>query len=225
MIKLILRWPGKSILVLFLAFAAIPLNSQTSSQEEYPQFLFPDFSSGTMKMKNGKTRDVLLNYNTITEKMVYRQGENFYDMITIDIDTVFVEQRKFIPSGKFFYELLVDSSVALFIQHKGKLIPRGAPAAYGGTSQVSSSTYLSSVSLSGAQINLKLPDFYIVQPEPVFWIRNGSDMLSFFNKKQFMEIFTGHEQELNKFIKKNRIKFDSISDMVRLTRFTNELIK
>lgn len=215
---------GKSILVLFLAFAT-PLNSQTSTQEEYPQFLFPDFSMGTMKMKNGNTRDFLLNYNIITEKMVYRQGENFYDMITIDVDTVFVRQRKFIPSGKFFYELLLDSSVSLLIQHKGKLTPRGAPAAYGGTSQISSSTYLSSVNLTGGQANLKLPDFYIVQPEPVFWIRNGSDMLSFLNKKQFMEIFTGHEKELNNFIRKNRIKFDNISDMVKLTRYVIELIK
>lgn len=223
MMKLKLNWYSKSILILFLAFA-IPLNSQTGPQE-YPQFLFPDFSMGTMKMKNGKTKDFLLNYNIVTEKMVYRQGENFYDMITIDVDTIFVKQRRFIPSGKFFYELLLDSSVALFIQNKGKLVPRGAPAAYGGTSQVSSSTYLSSVNLSGAQVNLKLPDFYIVQPESVFWIRIKSDMLSFLNKKQFMEIFAGHEQELNKFIKGNRIKFDNISDMIKLARFTNKLIK
>jgi len=201
----------------------INTGAQENSDGSTPQYLFPDFTTGTVIMKNGRQQKLAINYNTITEKMVYLQNNNFFDMISINtIDTVVIMQSRFVPSGKVFFEVLYDGPVAFFIQHKGKLLPPPAPAAYGGTSQVSSSKYLNSVELSSGRYNLELPEDFKVQAEPVFWLRRDSAMASFLGEKQLLKLFPGNDQDIRKFIKQYHIKFDRLSDVVHLARFINE---
>jgi hypothetical protein len=64
-----------------------------------------------------------------------------------------------------------------------------------------------------------------VHPEPVFWIKNGEDFQNFISEKQYLKFFPGKEPELKKFIKQNRIKFDRIPDLIRLVKYTGEIIK
>jgi hypothetical protein len=214
------------VFMTFMLFASDILNAQSNADGDMPQFLFPDFPAGTVKMKNGNKQKLPLNYNTITEKMVYRQNGTLYDMIGIDmVDTIYIKESKFIPSGKYFVEVLHEGPVTLFIQHKGSLLSPGAPAAYGGTSQVSNSKYLTSIGLSGQYYNLKLPQDFTVQPSPVFWIRNNSGMHDFLNEKQFLKIFPENQQDLKKFIKQNKLKFERITDMKKLAEYCNELIE
>lgn len=199
--------------------------SQTKPDGSSPQFLFPEFVRGEVRMKNGKSQFALLNYNTVSEKMVYMQDEKIYDIIETDrIDTVYILRSRFIPSGTIFYEVAVKDTITLFIQHKGDLIPPGKPAAYGGTSQVSSSTYMSSVQLSSGHYNLKLPEDYDVQLQPVFRIKYKGSFSVFNNEKQFIKIFPDQADELKRYIRQSKIKFDSIQDVVDLVVFCNRQV-
>ena len=47
------------------------------------------------------------------------------------IDTVYIQNRKFIPEGKVFYEVATNTPVALFIQHKSDIIPPGNNTGFG----------------------------------------------------------------------------------------------
>jgi hypothetical protein len=171
------------ILILILS---LPLKSQTTSDGSSPQFLFPDFTTGKVKMKNGSSQSIVLNYNTVSEKMVYEKDDKLYDMISTELmDTVFVQNSKFVPVGQVFYEVLLEAPVSLFVQHKGDLLPPGAPAGYGGTSD--------------------------------------NNKYSFINEKQFLKIFPGKEGDLKQFIKQNRIKFNKLSNLIRLVEHCNEL--
>jgi hypothetical protein len=211
------------ILILILS---LPLKSQTSPDGSSPQFLFPDFTMGKVKMKNGNSQSIVLNYNTVSEKMVYEKDGNLYDMVNTEMmDTVFVQNSKFVPVGKVFYEVLLVAPISLFVQHKGELLSPGAPAGYGGTSQVSNTKLLSSIELSSGYYNLKLPADYIVKTDPVYWIRKDNIMYSFINEKQFLKIFPDKEGELKQFIKQNRIKFNKLSNLVSLVEHCNELIR
>jgi hypothetical protein len=217
---------GKAILMLLILEYSLPLCSQTSSSDPSPQYLFPDFSSGTVKMKNGKSQTTLLDYNTVTEKMVYEKEGKYYDLVNLEmVDTIFLKNSKFVPAGKVFYEVLLNASIALFVQHKGELLSPGMPAAYGGTSQVSNTKYASSVQLSGGYYNLKLPAEYTVKVDPVYWIRKDNNMYSFMNERQFIKIFPDKEKELKQYIKQNHIKFDILTNIVKLTEHINELYR
>jgi hypothetical protein len=187
-----------------------------------PQFLFPEFVKGEVVLKNGQQQNALVNYNTVSEKMTYMQGEKIYDMIeTEKIDTVIIYNSKFIPAGEIFHEILVAGEMPLFVQHKGTLLAPGKPVGYGGTSQVASSTYLSSVGLSSGYYNLELPSDFEVKLSPVFWIRKDGSLVSFISEKQFLKLFPEKAAELKKHIKQFRVKFDRIPDVMRLVQFMN----
>ena len=208
---------GKTIIMVIILSFSLPLKSQTTSDGSSPQFLFSGFTIGQVKMKNGRSQTTMFNYNTVSEKMVYEKDGNLYDMVNLEmIDTVFLQNSKFVPVGKVFHEVLLIAPISLFVQHKGELLHAGTPAAYGGTSQVSSTKLMSSVELSSGYYNLKLPADYIVKADPVYWIRKDNNMYSFINERQFLKIFPGKEGELKQFIKQNRIKFDNLSNLVRL---------
>ena len=216
----------KLIILFFSSIFYSPLNAQTTHDGSTAQFLFPDFSLGKVRMKNGNIQSTMLNYNMVSEKMVFEKGGNLYDMVNIEmIDTVFVQESKFVPVGKVFYEVLLIAPISLFIQHKGELLPPGAPAGYGGTSQVSNSKNLTSVNLSMGYYNLKLPQDYTVKVDLIYWIRKDNIMFSYTNERQFIKIFPERVKEIKEFIKKQKIKFDMLKDQIRLTEHCNEMIR
>ena len=210
--------------LLALGLFSFNVGAQANSDGSSPQFLFPEFIKGEVKMLNGRSQFAILNYNTVSEKMVYKQDDKIYDMIGIEnIDTIFIYKSMFIPVGKLFHEVLVKDSMSLFVQHKGVLLPPGKPVGFGGTSQVSSSTYLSSVQLSSGYYNLALPADYEVKVDPVYWVRKDGRMMSYISEKQFLRLFPEEEADLKKFIKQNKIRFDRIPDMVKVAEYYNEI--
>lgn len=203
------------------------LAAQSNSDGSNPQYLFPEFNNSTVLMKNGTSQNARMNYNIVTEKMVYEKDGKLYDLINPEtIDTIYILNRKFIPRGKIFYEVILKGTpLTLFIQQKGTLLSAGTPAGYGGTSQVSATKSLSSVELSGGRYNLALPSDFIVNPSPVYWIRKENEMSSFLTEKQFLKIFPDKDKELKSFIKENRLKISNPDQLAKLVSYCNDIMK
>jgi hypothetical protein len=124
--------------------------AQTNSDGSAPQFLFGEFSPAKVIMKNGTRSGALMNYNMVTEKMVYSKNDQLYDMINTElVDTIYLNNSTFVPVGRIFHEVLAEGRLSFYVQHKANLMSAGAPAGYGGTSQVSNTKTLTSVELSG----------------------------------------------------------------------------
>jgi hypothetical protein len=65
------------------------LYAQTEESNVMAQFLFPEFSKGIVKMKAGAPISAVMNYNTLTEKVVFEQKGNYLDMINNgNVDTL-----------------------------------------------------------------------------------------------------------------------------------------
>jgi len=209
--------------ICFIIFI-LPVKAQTTPDGSAPQFLFPEFSMSKVRMKNGNIQNIRLNYNTVSEKMVYQKDDNLYDVVNTEmIDTVFIQESKFVPAGKVFYEILLAAPISVFVQYQGKLIPPGTAAGYGGTSQVSNTKNLSSVSLSSGYYNLKLPADYTIRLDQVYWIRKDNNMFTYTTERQFLKLFPDKEAELKQFIKKYHINFDKLPDQIRLAERLNDL--
>lgn len=216
------------VIISFLCVMILPFagHGQTRPDGTSPQFLNPGFTQSNVRFKNGQIKSVILNYNIVSEKMVYQTGKDLFDMTNTElIDTVYLQKSKFIPAGTVFYEVLLVAPVSLFVQHKGTVESPGAPAGYGGTSQVSNTKQLSGVELAQGYFNLELPSDYTVKADPVYWIRKDNTMSSYVVERQFLKIFPDKEKELKQYIKQNRIKFGKLTDMVKLVRYCNEIIK
>ncbi len=214
----------KYILAISIALIPASLICQTTSEGSMPQYYFQDFTAAKVIMKNGQVQTPNLNYNTVTEKMVFIRDGKYYDIANPEmVDTVIIRDVKFVPVGDAFYEVLIGTEPALLLQYKGEVLPAGKPVGYGGTSQLAASTYLSSVDLSGGRYNLPLPSDYIVKIEPKYWIRKDDGMVSFINEKQFLGLFPEKSDQLRDFIKKNRIKIDRNEHVIKLVNYCNSL--
>jgi hypothetical protein len=214
-----------TILLLLAITLSETIKSQESSEISSSQFLYPDFKMSKIRMKSGQDQMVPLNYNTLSEKIVYPKGSDLLDLVNTDmVDTVFLQNSRFVPADKSFYEVMLVAPVSLFIQHKGKLIPPGTPAAYGGTSQTSSTSVKSSIITPQGYYNLKLPEDYTVRQDDIYWIRKGGKYYSFVNERQFLKLIPNEVPDIKQFIKLNNIKFGNIPDIVKLLKYYNQIV-
>jgi hypothetical protein len=212
--------------LLICVILVLPVDGQTRPDGSAPQFLYPEFTKSKVRMKNGQMQNIMLNYNTVSEKMVFQKDEKLYDMANPEmVDTVFLQDSRFVPVGKVFYRIVLVAPVAFYAQYKGELQPPGTPAGYGGTSQVSNTKNMSSVQLSSGYYNLDLPADYTVKTNITYWYSKDGNMLSFVNERQFLKLNPDKETELKQFIKQNKIKFDKHPDMVKLAGYYNQLIQ
>ena len=210
--------------IIFYPF--ILLTGQTESSNPLPQFLFPVFSKSTVIMKAGNEYTADFNYNIVDEEMIFaRSNQYLVPEKPGDIDTIIIDNRRFVPVEKAFYEVLVKGVVTMYIQHKGRYSSVGTPTAYGLTSQTNASTNVTTVR-SGTQFRtLDVPDNVTVSKASVNWVKINDVMNKFTSERQFLKILPGKENELKEFIKKSDIDFDSREDLIKLGNFCNEIVK
>jgi hypothetical protein len=217
-------------LLLVSAFVLLIFSDQIRAQDSEiknpGQFLYPEFLKGIVAQKTGKDIALMLNYNIVTEKMVFLQKGEIYDMVNYEwVDTVYLAGQKFIPVAKVFYEVGVEAPVSMFIQHKGKVQLPPKPAAYGGTSEVSSSTYINNMQLGNLVYMLKNESNLIIKPENVYWIRYKDKLSVFLNEKQLAAILPDYKTQIRQFVKDNKLKFDRTEDVTNLFVYLNTLIR
>jgi hypothetical protein len=215
-----------SILASALLSVTVAIQGQTVTKHDPDQFLFPDFTRSKIAMKAGNDLSLILNYNVVTEKMVFLQKGDVYDMIGYGgVDTVYICGLKFIPSGGFFFQVAIETPVTLFIRHKGKVIPPPRPAAYGGTSEVSSSTYINNLRLTSSGETFRMPDDpnIAVKYETVYRLKTDDQVLDFASSKQLLKIIPDFKSELRQYIKKEKTEFNNPEEVVKLIQFYSSL--
>jgi len=218
--------PTRFLLLTWILPLTIPgyLFSQTTKEEPKPQYLFTDFTVSRVKMKNNSIITDLMNYNIVTEKMVFVKNDKYFNLTNYQmIDSIYLNGYVFVPVGKVFYEVLVSGSVSLYIQHKGDLLPPGKPAGYGGTSQTSASSSLSSISTSAGQYNLSIPSDYTVRVANTYWIRKDNEWFDFSNEKQFLKLFPEKSAQLKSFIKENHLKIGNPEHLKKIVAYSKNL--
>lgn len=217
----------RAMVSLTLLSLMIPVAAQDiDTLQNLPNLLFPKFAKGIVKLKTGQSYTAVLNYELVEQDMVFLQRKL---TIVLDepklVDTIFLNNKVFIPFEKGFYELAVSAPVTLFIQHKSYVEPIGTPIGYGAMSQTTPPSYVRQLFETRGVISLKVPDAYKVVNDNENWIRIDGVMSNFNSKRQFLKIFPDKENELSRYINRNRIDFTVPADVVKLVWYCNELYK
>jgi len=205
--------------LILLIFTFLSVFAQEKSPE-LSHYLFPKFIKGTVLMVNGVKNESNLNYNTLTEEMIFENKEVKLALGRLDqIDTVFIEGRKFIPFENRFVELIYNGKTEVFADYKCRIKDPGTPAAYGGTSQTAATTTYSSY-LSGGQVYaLKLPENIEVNKSTEYFIQKDGQLNKFFSIKQLVKIFDNQNAVIKKYLKENKVKYENQDDILKLIRF------
>jgi hypothetical protein len=196
------------------------------AQNDTSMYIIPEFEMGKVKMRDGRTDSALMDYNTVTQEMIFFQEGKMLALDDLDnIDTVYIGQRIFMPFGKVFYELLVKGPVSLFVQHKTNPVSGGSPSGYGGSTETGATTNYASLTNSVHNYKLKLPDQYHLIDATIFWVRWNNKFYKANSSAQIKKIFPEKAKEIKQFIKKNNIDTRKNEDLVRLIVKCNELVR
>lgn len=187
---------------------------------EVTHYLFPEFTKGVVLMKNGIKNETLLNYNSLTEEMIF---ENNGTKLAIGqpelVDTVFIKGRKFFLLNGKFVELINNSKYKLYAEHKCTIKDPGKPAAYGGTSQTSATSTYSSFFTGGQVYDLKLPEGYETKPFVDYWLVKDGEVSKFLSIRQLAKLFNEKDNSFKEFVKKHDVKYTDQSGIVELIRY------
>jgi hypothetical protein len=216
---------------LFLLISTPAINDgQDINGKPLPHFLFPSFREGRVLMKDGTSFTTKLNYHMVDEMMITEvDGKYRYSKDPKLIDTIYLENRIFVPVGNKFYEVLAKGPVTIFLQNRSNFTPKGADIGYGAKSKsVGQTSYrrfelVDVIAQYGEVAYMEIPPNSEVTPAPVFWIRKGGSFEKFANEKQFLKFFPGSETKIREYIKKERISMKSPADLAILGKFCNSL--
>jgi len=210
----------KRIFLLLISSLLVSLANSQEQKVAVTHYIFPEFTKGVILMKAGVKNEASLNYNSLTEEMIFENKGTKLALGQLEqIDTVYILKRKFIPSNGRFLELILHSSSDLFVEHKCKLVDPGTPAGYGGTSQTAATTTYSKLLSAGQAYDLKLPESVETNPSVVYWVKRNGELTKFSSMNQLSKIFDDKSAEYKKYTKEHRVSFNNQQSLIDLVRF------
>ena len=182
-------------------------------------YLLPEFTEGIVQMKSGIENTYLLNYNMLTEEMIFKdQGKalaiGYTEMLLID--TVFIRERKFFLLNDKFVELIYHSKCDLYAENNCKVKYPGKPVAYDGTSQTSAVSSIGSFKSGSVVYDLKLPEDFEVKPYTHYWLLKNGILNKFVNIRQLMKLYDSEKHLFNTYVKMNDVKYENQESIIRL---------
>jgi hypothetical protein len=217
---------GSTLIIIIIFLFAIDLSAQTGDANTLPQFLFPKFSKSIVKMKDGNIYTAFINYNMVDEEVIFEQKGKYMALDKPElIDTVFIQNKPFIPFEKSFYEVLVKGPLSFYIQHKCKFVPVGSTTAYGMTSQTLGTTAVRTMQVGNQVRSLDVPENVTISMASVNWVKKNNEMEKFTNERQFLKIFSEKETQLKEYIKKEKLDLKIREDLIKLGNYCNDLVK
>jgi hypothetical protein len=212
----------KYILIIATAFICCNVFAQADRNvKQLSQYLFPDFAEGSVLQKSGTVTKAMLNYNTLTQEMIFKQGDQ---NLALDdphsVDTVYLSNKKFIPVNDVFYEVAVNAPVGLYIQHQSDIISSGTETGFGKT-QSSAATGLTDLKSSGKAYSLSLTNEYSIKNKTVYLLKKNGNFIVVNNLKDVKKVFAGKENLIDDYAKKSKTGFKKEDDVIKLVEFCN----
>ena len=215
--------PQQIIALLLLTYYLT--GNQIQAQDDTTHYVLSEFMVGSVKLKNGRTDSAWMDYNKLTEEMIFEKDGVMLALDSLEtIDTVTIDSRIFVPHQKVFFELLVKGPVSLFIQHKCNLLAAGNPSGYGGMTETGAAKNISFLANSGRAYKLVLPSDYHVTDATQHWIRMNNKFYKANTSSQIAKVFPDKGKEIKQFIKENKLDLKKSDDMIKLIVKCNEFV-
>jgi hypothetical protein len=204
-------------------FIGLSLMSYSQTHiKEISHYVFPEFTLGVVLMKTGQIVPKTMNYNTITEEMVFlANGKKMAiaeeEMATVD--TVFIKDKKFFVLNGKFVELICHSGFDLYAENRCRIKDPGKPSGYGGTSQTGAIDSYSSLLADGNIYDMELPAGFTTDPYSVYWLKRNGELNKILNMKQLMKLYEDKEDLFKSYVKEHDVKYKDRESLVQLIKY------
>lgn len=189
-------------------------------------FLFEKFLMGAVRMKSGAVEHARLNYNTDDQSIVFIQNGQYMVFADLSvIDTVYIQQKKFVVFEKNFYEVVDGASpTSLLISYSNKVQPLIATANHEGTSRERASEVSNTV--SDVYVNRIYKGNFSVEIIKHYLLSKNDKTYKITSKKHFLDSFPSNQRKvIENYIIANNIGFSNEADLIKLVDFCNTVSK
>jgi hypothetical protein len=216
---------GIFFFVLFSFFSIADYGQSVADSMNLKSFLFENFMEGVVRMKSGIVAQASLNYNTDNQAVVFIKNGQY--MVFADeeaVDTIYLQQKKFLAIDKAFYEMVYKASpVTLLVTYTNKVHPFKATTDHNGTSKQSNSQVSNTV--SDVYVNRTFKGYYSIEILKQYWFLKNDMLYKVNPKKQFLDSFPSKVRKaIDSYIVTNNINIMSEADLIKLVDFCNTMI-
>ena len=203
-------------------YKAITVEAGTSVAQKFPsgiRYLYPQFTEGTVTMRTGVVSTSRLNFNLLLSEMEFISNK---DTLAIarkkDLSIVTVAQDTFIYRSGYM-KLIHSGTVKVLVKEWYKLtdiVKKGAMGAPNRNSAIDSYTAIP----TGKQLLALIPteDLVFRRTLEFYILKNDGDLIEF-KKKNILDIYPEKENDIQKFLKANKIDFEEQTDILKLADF------
>ena len=190
-------------------------------------YLFDKFEDGKAIMKSGQTSKALFNYNTILEKLLFMSDNEMLELanpeqvVLVNINNRIFERVK----NSLFYERIQVGSGTLYIRWKSSSISKGKKGAYGQTYSTSSIDNVNQINSAGNAVKLKSTEEFDLVVRNAYYLKIDNKFKEFKSPDSLSKLYKGHEDEIKKYIKEQKLDFVNIEDIKKAVEFSESFIK
>lgn len=209
----------KLLLMGVLVFNLSATAQPTDNRVKLVHYLLDSFTNSRVRLKNGESFEQLLNYNLITKEMIFEKDGKYLAIAHPEqVDTVYINQRKFVGVGDGFYEWLAGETYPLFEEFTCTVKEPGTQTGFGTSTTTTASASMKSLIRDGGAYGLKLPDEFKVIAGHSYYIRKSNAYHKIKNEQQLAKLFPDKKQLIKNWIDSNKTSFSRTADIVSLVR-------
>ncbi len=190
-------------------------------------FLYRDFSSGKVFLRNGTGTEARLNYSRIVDEMHFidKKGdtlaldnEDNIKYVAVGKDTFYYDKGylRIISSGKFVKLAMKDVWVISQTKQRG---------AYNSTNNAVGMLSFKSVEEGGRLYDLVIDEDIVLKKEEKYYFGDEFNQFVVANKTNLLLLFPKEQQRIGSFLKEHRINFNNKADLEKTIQFLHLIIQ
>lgn len=214
-----------TLLISFLLFSGSVFSQGiSSSTTDSTIYLFPQFTEGSVTLKDGSVWFGKLNYNTVLDQMEFIGTNN--EILSLaepeKVLKVIIDNRNFINIKINFAEIISDGPVFL-CQRKHTIRNVEKIGAYGTTGSGSNISTVSSFRVNERDVNdLMVQEKTKSHTNLIFYVINKRTIREIANQKDLLKCFPSKKELVKQELEKQHTKFSSVESLERIINWINE---
>jgi len=187
------------------------------------RYRYQEFINGQVLFKNGIVNKAKLNYNFLKGEIEFIQsrdtlliaGKKDIRIVVIGQDTIFYDNG--------YLELISGGSVKVGLKQYIKLKDVLKKGAFGVTARSVSIDSYNSMAAGGNFYELTPDEDIVLEKFKKYYLSYGSSGFVPYRKKNVMDLFPQKVTEIQKYLKSNKVNFDSVDDLLRFAEYLRSL--
>ncbi|WP_373515271.1 hypothetical protein [Persicitalea sp.] len=193
------------------------------------KYLYPQFTTGTVQYRDGRTVSAKLNFNLLLREMQFVNPPRM-DTLTLDqeytIRHIAINEDKFVHDPKTgFMKVLGDYGATKLVAAQslqvGNVDKEGGYGQSSGVSSIKSVNNLPTDNGSIARLSMKGDVVYSRRES--FFLVDDNGVAYPANRKSVLKLYAKRKNEINDYIKENSVQFSDAADLKKILEFSQGL--